>query len=145
MIDITEKKSDYTLPQEPHYVAKNASGWSTEMLGLEAVDGSDADHTGILGLPIINFTIEAADILKARVRNKKGKWLPFKTGFGMNDAEALGDDTPITGIEILGNKFIFSVHAKGGSWLPSVVTSEVEGEVQVIAGSTIDAIWIDKI
>ncbi len=141
----TEKKIESKLPQDPHYVAKNADGWGVEMSGLEAVDGSAMDHTGTFGLPIINFTIEAADILKARVRNKRGKWLPFKTGFGMNKAEALGDDTPITGIEILGNKFILSIHAKGGSWLPSVITSEVEGEAQAIAGSTIDAIWIDKI
>lgn len=140
----TEKKIESTLPQEPHYVAKNADGWSVEMSGLDAVDGSATDHTGTFGLPIINFTIEAADILKARVRNKRGKWLPFKTGFGMNAAEALGDDTPITGIEILGNKFVLSIHAKGGSWLPAIITSDVEGEVQAVAGSTIDAIWIDK-
>jgi len=141
----TEKKNEFELPQEPHYVAKNANGWSVEMSGLDAVDGSETDHTGTFGLPIINFTIEAADILKARVRNKRGKWLPFKTGFGMNKIQALGDDTPITGIEILGDKFILSIHVKGGGWLPSVITSKVEGEVQVIAGSTIDAIWIDKI
>ena len=145
MSDIIDEKTESKLPLEPHYVAKNADGWGVEMSGLEAVDGSEMDHAGTFGLPIINFTVEAADILKARVRNKRGKWLPFKTGFGMNKAEALGDDTPITGIEILGNKFIFSVHVKGGDWLPFVMTSEVEGEVQVIASSSIDAIWIDKI
>ena len=141
----TTKKVEKVLPQEPHYVAKTADGWSTEMLGLDAVDGSDTNYTGIFGLPIINFTIEAADISKARVRNKRGKWLPFKSGFGMNKIEALGDDTPITGIEILGNKFMISVHAKGGGWLSTAITSEKEGEVQIVAGSTIDAIWIDKI
>lgn len=141
----TEKKIESKLPREPHYVAKNEDGWGVEMLGLEAIDDSEMDHTGTFGMPIINFTIEAADILKARVRNKRGKWLPFKTGFGMNKSEALGDDTPITGIEILGKKFILSIHAKGGGWLPSVITSEVEGEVQATVGSAIDAIWIDKI
>lgn len=141
----TEKKIKSELPQEPHYVAENADGWGIEMSGLEALDGSEIDHTGTIGMPIINFTVEAADIQKARVRNKRGKWLPFKTGFGMNKIEGLGDGTPITGIEIIGTGFIFSIHAKGGSWLPTMTTSENEGVVQGIANSSIDAIWIDKI
>lgn len=139
------KKVESKLFQEPHYAVENSAGWGMEMLGVDAVDGSDIDHAGSFGDPIVNFTIEAVDILKARVRNKKGKWLPFKTGFGMNKTEALGDGTPITGIEIIGTGFIFSVHVKGGSWLPTMITSETEGEVQAIASSQIDAIWIDKI
>ena len=145
MSDINEKKIDTKLPLEPHYAVENANGWGIEMSGLDALDGSDIEHAGILGMPIINFTIEAADILKARVRNKRGKWLPFKTGFGMNKAEALGDGTPITGIEIIGSGFIFSIHVKGGSWMPFILTSETVGEVQAIASSSIDAIWVDKV
>ena len=144
MSDSTEK-SNVEIPQEPHYAAKTDDGWSTEMLGLEALDDSGADHTGILGVPIINFTIESADITKARVRNKRGKWLPYKTTFGMNNKEALGDNTPITGIEIVGNGIIFSIHVKGGSWLPVVTTSNTAGEVLAVTGSQIDAIWISKI
>lgn len=142
---VDEKKIDAKLPLEPHYVAKNSSGWSVEMSGLEAVDRTDADHTGVFGIPIINFTIEAADIIKARVRNKRGKWLGYKTKFGMNDIEALGDNTPITGIEIVGKGFIFSIHVKGGTWLPTMRTSDTEGEVLATTGSQIDAIWVEKI
>ena len=145
MADIDEKKTAIKAPIQPHYAAKNSDGWGTEMLGVEAMDGGDIEYAGIFGLPITNFTIEAADILKARVRNKRGKWLPYKTGFGMNKVEALGDDTPITGIEIVGAGFIFSIHAKGGSWLPIIKTSDVEKDVLAIAASSIDAIWIDKI
>ena len=140
-----EKKVESTLPKEPHYVAKNSSGWSVEMSGLEAIDRTDTDHTGVFGIPITNFTIEAADIIKARVRNKRGKWLEYKTKFGMNYAEALGDNTPITGIEIVGKGFIFSIHVKGGTWLPTMFTSDTEGEVLATTGSQIDAIWVAKI
>lgn len=145
MADVDEKKIAVKAPIHPHYAIKNSDGWGAEMLGVEAMDGSDTEYAGILGLPIINFTIEAADILKARVRNKRGKWLPYKTGFGMNKTEALGDDTPITGIELVGAGFIFSIHAKGGSWLPIIKTSDIEGDVLAIAASSIDAIWIDKV
>lgn len=145
MADVDVKKTDIKAPIYPHYAIENSDGWGIEMLGIEAMDGSDIEYAGVFGLPIINFTIEAADILKARVRNKRGKWLPYKTGFGMNKAEALGDNTPITGIEIVGAGFIFSIHAKGGSWLPVTKTSDIEGDVLAVAASSIDAIWIDKI
>jgi hypothetical protein len=133
------------LPQKPHYAACTAAGWGIEMLGLEAMDGSGIDHAGVFGLPITNFTVEAADIIKARVRNKRGKWLEYKTGFGMNSIEGLGDGTVITGIEIVGDKFYVAVHVRGGSWLNPVKTSATEGVAFAGNGAPIDAIWIEKI
>lgn len=137
----TDNKSN-TLPEIPHYAVATSDGWISEMNGTESVDSSDIDYAGILGIPITNFTIEGAGIKKVRVRNRKNKWLPYKNGF--DKTTGIGDNTPITGIEIVGSGFIFSIHAKGGSWLPMVHTSDVEGETLAIAGSQIDAIWIDK-
>lgn len=145
MDTVEVKKAINDLPDDPHYAAASQNGWGVEMSGLEAVDGSPLDHAGIIGLPMTNFTIEAKGIKKARIRNKRGKWLPYKTGFGMNSIEALGDNTDITGIEIVGSKFMVSIHTKGGSWLPSAITSDIEGEVLLTTGAAIDAIWVDKI
>lgn len=143
MADIDEKKTDVKTPIHPHYAIENSDGWGIEMLGVEAVDGSDIEYAGILGLPITNLVLEAADIKKVRVRNKRGKWLPYKTGF--DKEHGFGDNTPITGIEIVGAGFIFSIHAKGGSWLPVTKTSDIEGDILAVAASSTDAIWIDKI
>ena len=129
--------------EAPHYISKSQNGWGVDMEGTEAIDGSLIDHAGIIGLPMINFTIEAKDIKKARVRNKRGKWLDYKNFYDINNP--LGDDTGITGIEIVGAGYIASVHVKGGSWLRSVVTSDAEGEVILGSNLPIDAIWIDKI
>lgn len=142
----TEKTVDIkTISKTPHYVAKTIDGWGIEMHGLEAMDGSITDHAGILGLPMINFTVEGSDIKKACVRNKRGKWLPYKTGFGMNNSEALGDDTAITGIEIVGSGYLMSVHIKGGSWLNPVKTSDIEGQNRLSTGAVIDAVWIEEL
>ncbi len=133
------------LPVDPHYVAASPYGWGIEMSGTEAADGSSLDHAGIIGLPMTNFTIEGEGIKKARVRNKRGKWLDYKSGFGMNQLEALGDGTAITGLEIVGKGFIVGVHLRGGEWLNSVNTSDKEGAVTIGIGVPIDAIWIDRV
>ena len=131
------------LPELPHYASASNNNWSSELFGTESVDGSDTSYAGILGIPITNFTLEGKGIKKFRVRNRKNKWLPYKTNF--DKTIGAGDNTPITGIEIVGSGFIFSIHVKGGSWLPAVCTTNKEGEILAIAGSQIDAVWIDKI
>ena len=136
-------KVETKIPDEPHYVAATKDGWGTEMIGIDPVDYSNTSHAGILGLPITNFTIEASGIKKARVRINRGRWLPYKTGF--NTTDGLGNDTPITGIEIVGAGYRVAAHVKGGTWLDPVDTSDKEGEVIIGGGMTIDAIWIDKI
>lgn len=128
------------VPVTPHYCAKTVEGWSVCMTGLEADDGSGLDHTGVLGIPIIDFRITAKNIKKARVRNKRGKWLPYKSG-----PDGIGDGTNITGIELVGKGYVYSVHVKGGQWLPGAITSDIEGEILITTGSAIDAIWIDEI
>lgn len=138
----TEKKMDTKLPQQPHYAVKNEKGWGKEMLGLYSIDAKD-DLAGIFGTPIINFTMEAEGVTKFRVRNKRGIWLPYTDVFDIS--KGAGDDTPITGIEIVGSGFAYSIHAKGGAWLPIMNTTDTEGEVLAVAGSQIDALWIDKL
>lgn len=132
-----------SISEDPRYIAATKNGWGIEMIGIEATDGSNIDHAGIIGMAMTNFTIEASGIKKARVRNKRGRWLEYKTGFDKNDP--LGDGTIITGIEIIGAGYIASVHAKGGSWLGSRHTSDTEGEVILGSNLPIDAIWIEKI
>ena len=141
--DVSKTKDQKKVYEFPHYIAKSQNGWGVDMEGTEAVDGSSIDHAGIIGLPMINFTIEAAGIKKARVCNKRGKWLDYKNGYDINNP--LGDDTGITGIEIVGAGYIVAVHVKGGSWLHTIKTSDVEGEMILGANRLIDAIWIDKI
>lgn len=141
----TTNQKTKTIPSYPHYAAASQNGWGVEMSGTEAVDGSPLDHAGIIGLPMTNFTIEGQGIKKARVRNKRGRWLDYKSTFGMNDTDALGDGTDITGIEIVGKGFIVSVHLKGGTWLNTVNTSDKEGEVVIGIGTPIDAIWINRV
>lgn len=122
----------------PHYVAKNKDAWGIEMRGTEAVDGSDLDHAGIFGLEMTNFKIEGAGIKKARIKNKRGKWLEYKEGY-----TELGDGSTITGFEIVGAGYILAIHLKGGQWMTPVFTSDEEGNVLVGTGAPIDAIWID--
>ena len=131
------------ISEIPRYTGKNKNGWSVEMHGTEAVDDSDQGYVGTFGNPLINFTIEGSGIKKARVRNSKGKWLPYSTGF--NTEQGLGNDKTITGIEIVGKGYRFGVHTQGGQWLPAFTTSDVEGEVLGTIGCAIDAIWVDKI
>lgn len=134
---------DVELPELPHYASASNNSWSSELFGTESVDGSDKSYAGILGIPITNFTLEGKGIKKFRVRNRKNKWMPYKNSF--DKTIGAGDNTPITGIEIVGSGFIFSIHVKGGSWLPAVRTTNKDGEILAIAGSQIDAVWIDKI
>ena len=139
----TEKVEKNVTYDAPHYVAATNNGWGVEMVGTDAVDGTAwISHAGIIGLAMTNFTVEDTDIIKARVRNRKGKWLPYSNKF--NKTNGLGDGTDITGVEIVGKNIIFAVHLKGGNWLPPVRTSEVDGEIFAGSGSPIDAIWIDK-
>ena len=130
-----------TITSIPHYIAKSQNGWGIGMTGLEADDGSALDHAGIIGLPMTGFKIAAKNIAKARVRNKRGKWLPYGTGFDSD----LGDGTNITGIEIIGSGYVYAIHIMGGQWMTGMITSDIEGEVLATNGATIDAIWIDKI
>lgn len=137
-----EKKEETTMTaidEEVHYVAKTNDGWGVAMTGLDADDGSDLDHAGIFGMSMTNFKIGGNLVKKARVKNKRGKWLSY----GVNTE--LGNDSDITGIEIVGKGLIFAVHIKGGTWLNPVRTSDTEGEVLVGNGAVIDAIWIDKL
>ena len=132
----------YNLVEEAvHYAAKSGDKWGIGMIGLDPEDGSDNDHSGILGIPITNFKIEGKLVKKARVKNKRGKWLKYGSGF---DTE-LGDNTNIIGIEIVGKGLIFAVHIKGGQWLNPVRTSDEEGAVLITTGAFIDGIWIDEI
>lgn len=140
-VKITEKKDDKKLPTRPHYCAATQDGWGVDMIGTSSDDG--ADYAGVMGHPITNFSVEAKGITKSRVRNKLGKWLEYKTGF--DKTKGLGDDTPITGIEIVGKGFVVAVHIKGGNWLTPSFTSDSDGEVLIGASTPIDAIWIDKI
>ena len=135
-----EKTTVTTIDEAVHYVAKTQDGWGVAMNGLEAEDGSDLDHAGVFGLPMLDFKITAKNITKARVRNKRGKWLEYKDGY-----KGLGDGSNITGIELVGKGYVFSVHIKGGLWLPAMWTSDVDGEVLATNGSVIDAIWIEEI
>ena len=137
------KNTQKVIPNEAHYNTATKYGWNNEMIDCNSVDGSEKDSSGIIGEVITNFTIEAAGIKKARVRVAKGGWLPYKTGFNTNDG--LGNGKPITGIEIVGSGYLVGVHAKGGSWLSPVKTSDVEGEVVVGGGMIIDAVWVSKI
>lgn len=128
----------------PHYVSASTDGWGIEMVGTDAIDNDPTiDHAGIFGLPMVNLTMEDANIVKARVRNRKGKWLPYSDKF--DKSKGLGDGTDITGVEIVGKNIIFAVHLKGGNWLSPIRTSEVEGANMAGSGSAIDAIWIDRI
>ena len=135
-----ETNASNEMYNEPYYVAKSQNGWGVGMVGLEAEDGSDLDHAGIIGLVMTNFKIDGKNIKKARIRNRRGKWLPYKSS-----NEALGDDTTVTGIEIVGSGYTVSVHIMGGSWLTSMNTSDVDGEILVGNGAPIDAVWIDKL
>lgn len=137
----TETKEETTIDEAVHYVAKTNDGWGVAMTGLYADDGSDVDHAGILGLVITNLRIAGKNIKKARVRNKRGKWLPYKTGANTE----LGDDSIVTGVEIVGGGYRVSVHVMGGQWLGAVTTSDTDGEVLIGSGAPIDAIWIDEI
>ena len=140
-IEKKEETTVTTIDGAVHYVAKTNDGWGVAMTGLDADDGSDLDHAGIFGTPMTNFKIEGNLVKKARIKNKRGKWLPYGRGFNTE----LGNDTNITGIEIVGKGLIFAVHIKGGMWLNPVRTSDDDGEVLVGNGAVIDAIWIDEI
>lgn len=122
------------------YQAKTADGWGIEMVGTEPADDSDIDHAGIIGQSITNFKIGGRIVKKARVRNSRGKWLAYNSGMNIE----LGNNKPITGIEIVGSGLAYAIHVKGGQWLPRIITSDVEGEQLATAGA-IDAIWIDEI
>lgn len=125
------------------YVAKSQNGWGIPMIGIEAEDGSNLDHAGIVGLPMTDFKIDGTLVKKVRVRNARGKWLPY--GVGLDGKTGIGNGSEITGIEIVGSGLMFAVHVMGGQWLNPVKTSDVEGEILVGVGATIDAIWIDEI
>ena len=130
-----------TITDPVKYSVKTDDGWGVTMIGLDASDDSGLDHAGIFGIPMINFKIEGKLVKKARIKNKRGKWLPYGCGFNTE----LGNNTDITGIEIVGKGLIFAVHIKGGTWLNPARTSDVDGEVLVGNGAVIDAIWIDEI
>ncbi len=137
-----EKKT--VLTEDPKYcVATKNFGWDTEMIGTEAVDGSDKYQAGVMGQPITNFTVAAKGIKKARVRNKRGRWLPYHTTY--DKVNGFGDGTEITGIEIVGSGYMVSVHYKGGSWARGVITLDEDGAVLIGTGSPIDALWIEKV
>ncbi len=131
------------MMNKPHYAAATQDGWGIEMVGIFADDGSDTDYAGTIGMPITNFTIAAPGIKKARVRNRRGRWLEYSDSF--DTVNGLGDGTDITGIEIVGQGYVVGAHVKGGSWLGSVMTSDEEGAVVIGIGTPIDAIWIDTI
>lgn len=128
---------------KPHYAAATNNGWGVEMVGIFAEDGSDTDYAGVLGTAMTNFTIEANGITKARVRNKRGRWLEYSNIF--DTVNGLGDGTDITGIEIVGHGYLVGAHVKGGTWLESVRTSDKEGDTIIGIGTPLDAIWIDTI
>ena len=129
--------------EEPKYCVF-ADSWGPEFIGTDASDDSDVSYAGILGIPFTKITLGAKGIKKFRIRTKKkGKWSKYQTGFDKQNA--LGDGTPITGIEIVGKGFVYGVHIKGGSWLPTVITSDQDGEILTGSGSPIDAIWIEKL
>lgn len=136
---ITNEK---TIPEVPRYMVKNKRGWGIEMNGTEASDGTDIFYAGRMGFPILNLAIESSKIKKVRVCNKRGKWLPYKVGF---DPNGVGDDTMITGIEIVGAGLKYSIHTKGGGWFPIFRTSDTENDVLAVSAAGIDAIWVDEI
>lgn len=142
MNDAHNNQTTQTVSDIPHYRTAIKDGWGREMYGLDPADGSDNNFSGIMGLPITNFTVEASGIKKARVKVSKGKWLPYKTGYDI--INGIGNGQPITAIELVGSGYFVAVHAKGGSWLNTVTTSDVEGAVIVGGGMPIDAIWIEK-
>ena len=140
---IENKNTQKVIPNEARYNTATKYGWNNEMMDCDPIDESDKDFSGMMGEAITDFTIEAAGIKKARVRVSRGGWLPYKTGF--NTKDGLGNGKPITGIEIVGSGYLVGIHAKGGSWLSPVKTSDVEGEVVIGGGMAIDAIWVSKI
>lgn len=142
MFDSKNTEVNVVTYNDPHYAAKNEYGWGVEMDDIYPVDMSNADHAGIFGTKMINFAAGGGGIIKSRVKDYRGKWLPYKNAFDINDP--LGNDTPITGIEIVGEGLIYAVHIYGGMWLFPVNSSSVEGEVFAGNGSIIDGIWISK-
>lgn len=142
MNDFIPKEINTTKVNEPiRYVAKTDVGWGVPMLGIDPDDDSDLDHTGVIGKSIINFKIDGTLVKKARVRNKRGKWLPYGSGF---DTE-LGNDTEITGIEVVGKGLIIAVHIKGGQWLNPLFTSDIDGDGAIVTSVPIDGVWIDEV
>lgn len=141
MSDAIDKKGNAMVEEAVHYVAKTNDGWGIPMIGLEADNGSGLDYAGIMGTPMVNLKIEGKLVKKARVKNKRGKWLKYGSGF---DTE-LGDDTAITGIEIVGKGLVVAVHIRGGQWLNPVFTSDEDGVAVISTGAVIDAIWIDEV
>ena len=140
----TDKKDETIATianKDVYYAAKTNDGWGVAMDGLDAGDGSDLDHAGIFGMSMTNFKIGGKLVKKARIKNKRGKWLPYGSDFNTE----LGNDTDITGVEIVGKGLIFAVHIKGGTWLNPARTSDNDGEVLVGNGAVIDVIWIDKL
>ena len=128
---------------DPRY-AVYSDDWSPDFIGIDAQDDSDADFAGILGIPITKFTVGAKGISGFRIRTKKkDKWMSFQHGFDKDNA--ISDNTPITGIEILGSNFMYAVHILGGQWLPAITSSDVEGVRYAGIGAPIDAIWIEKV
>lgn len=138
-IEVTNTKTTEPI----YYKAKTQNGWGIGMNGLEAEDGSELDHAGIIGMPMTNFMIDGTLVKKARIRTKRGKWLDYVTEF--DGKTGIGNDVPITGIEIVGKGLVFAVHALGGQWLNPVFTSDTDGEILVGSGFIIDAIWIDAV
>ena len=141
MSDTIDKKGNAMIEEAVHYVAKTNDAWGIPMTGLEADDGSGLDYAGIMGIPMVNLKVEGKLVKKARVKNKRGKWLKYGSDF---DNE-LGDDTAITGIEIVGKGLVVAAHIRGGQWLNPVFTSDEDGAAMISTGAVIDAIWIDEI
>lgn len=121
--------------KKPHYTVKINGRWLPDMIGLEDSKGSSETYAGIFGQTIEDFIL--GDGYVYYVRNRKGEWIARdKYDLSVD----LSKNAPITGIQIDGANVIYSVHVKGGSWLPSAVGGE-----RVVTGMAIDGIWVDSI
>lgn len=109
-------------------------GWGPE------ITVANGDPIGTFGKAITNFKIEGPGIKKARVRNRYGTWFPYKEGY-----EALGDDTSIVEMEIIGNGYEVTIHLLQNFWMNPVEISTYEGYKILGVATIIDGIKIRKI
>ncbi len=132
---------------QPEYRVRVDGRWLPAMFGHVDSGGSSDAYAGIYGRSIEFLAVKGA---KYRVKTKDGGWLPWVTGYNVNDLDkgCAGDGSDITGVEIANSKMRFAVHAKGGTWFADMVgQKDTGGSSDKYAGngwSAIDAIRIRK-
>ena len=93
------------------YRANTKHGLLPEVTNLE-------DYAGIIGYPVLGLAIKVDEKnIKYRVHNKGGNWLPYVSGYNINDFVNgwAGSNKEIDAIEVIGDGFTvkYRVSAKG--------------------------------